>query len=356
MKSLFKSMGLALIAVMMIANAGVASADAFDDMLRYYPEDIEDSWGFEALDQFVNADLLQGYIDEEGTVTLRPEAPVKRAEFVAILVRALGLTKAEASAKSFTDVKQTDWFYEPVSIASSLGIVNGKTETTFGPNLLVTRGEIAAIVVRAFQATVKFEEASAAPAFTDVPAGYFAAGYISQASQAEIIKGKTATQFQPNSPAKRVEAVTMLQRALAKQDSALPEDAALLAVVEEASKSEANLLEAKKYGELDALYKKQSTGYMLALNLLNLEFMEYMIEDGGRIDFSVVTEPTFTVVSKTNRFAVVKTEGGVSHQVVVDEEGEEIMNDDVPLEGELFLKLMPDNSWKIYNTTTESKW
>ena len=38
-----------------------------------------------------------------------------------------------AASKEFTDVKTTDWFYNDVKTAVELGLVNGKTETTYAP-------------------------------------------------------------------------------------------------------------------------------------------------------------------------------------------------------------------------------
>jgi hypothetical protein len=50
------------------------------------------------------------------------------------------VTFAEHYSK-FTDVKPTSWYYEDVDNAVRLGIINGKSETTFAPNDNLTYAE-----------------------------------------------------------------------------------------------------------------------------------------------------------------------------------------------------------------------
>ena len=54
-----------------------------------------------------------------------------------------GVFAASASAAgiSFTDVKTSDWFYDDVKNAVNMGLVNGKTPTTYCPNDNMTYAE-----------------------------------------------------------------------------------------------------------------------------------------------------------------------------------------------------------------------
>ena len=54
-----------------------------------------------------------------------------------------GVFAASASAAgiSFTDVKTSDWFYDDVKNAVGMGLVNGKTPTTYCPNDFMTYAE-----------------------------------------------------------------------------------------------------------------------------------------------------------------------------------------------------------------------
>ena len=57
------------------------------------------------------------------------------------LVMCLGSISAFAASKNFTDVKSSDWFYNDVKTAVELGLVNGKSESTYAPNDNLTYAE-----------------------------------------------------------------------------------------------------------------------------------------------------------------------------------------------------------------------
>ena len=60
---------------------------------------------------------------------------------------------AEEPAESpFTDVAETAYYYAPVLWAVENGITTGKTETTFAPDEICTRGHIATFLYRAAEA------------------------------------------------------------------------------------------------------------------------------------------------------------------------------------------------------------
>ena len=56
------------------------------------------------------------------------------------------LPEAKPETLKFTDVKESDWFYVYVKDLVDRGTVNGMTETTFEPNGLLTRAQIAKII------------------------------------------------------------------------------------------------------------------------------------------------------------------------------------------------------------------
>ncbi|KIV56334.1 hypothetical protein AM501_31085 [Aneurinibacillus migulanus] len=92
-------------------------------------------WAEETLYDLVDTDIVKGYDDGEGMVTVRPNAPITRAELTSLLVRVLDLKAAE-NTKTFTDVPKGKWFYNDVNTAASLGIVSGINATQFAPNFI----------------------------------------------------------------------------------------------------------------------------------------------------------------------------------------------------------------------------
>ncbi|MBD5153403.1 MAG: hypothetical protein HDT16_13415 [Oscillibacter sp.] len=76
-----------------------------------------------------------------------PNNTMTRAEFAAIVVRALGLTQ-ETTAQ-FTDVSAGQWYAPFVGAAYRHGIITGTTTTTFNPTGTIKREDAAVMVARA---------------------------------------------------------------------------------------------------------------------------------------------------------------------------------------------------------------
>ncbi len=96
---------------------------------------------------------LLGY--EDGTV--RPNGSISRAEVATVLFRLLkddvrtqNLTKDNA----YSDVSDTAWYAAAVSTLSKMGVISGYPDGTFRPNAPITRAEFAAMIAR-FDETAK---------------------------------------------------------------------------------------------------------------------------------------------------------------------------------------------------------
>ncbi|MBD8497349.1 S-layer homology domain-containing protein [Paenibacillus arenosi] len=343
-KSLFRNSIIILFTMLLAFPLQTSQAHAADPIpeYMYFPFDIMNHWAYDELDNFVNADLLRGYVDEFGDVYAKPNQSISRAEFVSILVRALGLTSNQ-DGTSFTDVPKEKWHYEPIRIASSLGIVRGTSETTFGPEQPVKRGEIASIIVRAFTSSIPFT--GEMKSFTDVP-DYYAAPSIMKASQVGIVHGATPTTFKPFANATRAEAVVMLQRALDLQSSELPEDSTLTKVVADWTANHTKAMNDNTFDQLASIDKQYATGYHLAYSAsANAELME-IVNEGATFSAKVMSEQKLTVQHKTDRFAVIESKGGIM-QITTKLQGSEV-DAKQSMDGHYMLKKMPDNSWKIY--------
>jgi hypothetical protein len=319
-----------------------ASASAEDELDLYYPTDTEDHWAYAELDNFINADFLKGYKDDKGVVTVKPNKAITRAEFVALLVRVLGLT-SNGSGKDYADVDQAKWYAEAIRIASAHGIVNGISETKFAPERLVNRGEIATMIVRAFDQSLPY--VYEAGDFKDVP-NYFAKPYIEKAGQAGIIAGVTEELFKPYAPAKRAEAVAMLDRALYATpggNNDLPE---LFQVLQNDETKQFEAYANKNYAGLDEIYNTYYTGYYLAYNRYMTEGFRETISEGYDVDIKLISPQSFSVLDYSDRVAIVEATGG-EHSVTTTFEGETDV-ETITTDGVYYLKRMMDNSWKVY--------
>jgi len=96
-----------------------------------------------AIETLASRGIISGYADG----TFRPDNLMTRAEFAAVVVRALGLEPMENSV--FTDVPTSSWCAPYIGAAGAYGIVNGVSSTAFRPEGTVTRQEAAVMVSRA---------------------------------------------------------------------------------------------------------------------------------------------------------------------------------------------------------------
>ncbi|MDO4581275.1 MAG: S-layer homology domain-containing protein [Bacillota bacterium] len=88
-----------------------------------------------------------GFIDGMGDGSFRPDKTLTRAEFAALIVKALSLTP-QANAV-FSDVKSTDWYAAYVGAAFDYGMIAGRSATLFDPQGAITDSEAKLILDRA---------------------------------------------------------------------------------------------------------------------------------------------------------------------------------------------------------------
>ena len=95
----------------------------------------------------IEALAFRGIISGMTDTSFAPDATMTRAQFAAIVTRALGLP--ERASSPFADVPSSAWFAAPVATAFYYEIVGGTSPATFDPNGTITRQEAAVMVARA---------------------------------------------------------------------------------------------------------------------------------------------------------------------------------------------------------------
>lgn len=89
--------------------------------------------------------IVQGKTEE----LYYPYDNITRAEFSAVVVRALGLP--QISENKFKDVFEDDWYFNYVNTASHFGIIEGVSENEFNPLGQITRQEAITMISRALK-------------------------------------------------------------------------------------------------------------------------------------------------------------------------------------------------------------
>lgn len=131
--------------------------------------------------------ILQG--DDLGN--FNPDNTITRAEYAAVVCRALGLENAANGAKGatqFTDVAADHWASGYINLATQNGIINGYGDGTFGPEDKVTYEQAVKMLVCA----LGFEPMAATK-------GGYPTGYLVIANQYKITAGVRATAEAPRS-------------------------------------------------------------------------------------------------------------------------------------------------------------
>ena len=99
----------------------------------------------EAVEALAAREIINGMTAE----SYEPEATMTRAQYAAIIVRALGLKPESSFSAGFTDVPAGSWFASFVGTASHYGIVEGRGDGTFDPQGTINRQEAAVMTSRA---------------------------------------------------------------------------------------------------------------------------------------------------------------------------------------------------------------
>jgi murein tripeptide amidase MpaA len=107
-----------------------------------YPDVAEDKYYAPAVSALTKTGWLSGYKDG----TFRPDASLTRAEMASILVTIFKVELKESV--SFSDVPPNYWAAEAVHILASNEVISGYLDGTFRPNQPITRAEFAALLYR----------------------------------------------------------------------------------------------------------------------------------------------------------------------------------------------------------------
>lgn len=183
--------------------------------------DLANHWSKQDVDLMVSKYVVTGYPDE----TFRPDTNITRAEFAALLVRALGLDVVQPEAAAFTDVAAEEWYFEAVAAVKAAGLSSGYPDGTFKPNKTINRQEMAAMVANALTASgyqADLTEAEISAALKEFADGAEVAGWArygaALAVSAGIVQGRGADNFAPEGLASRAESAVMLKRMMLLAD------------------------------------------------------------------------------------------------------------------------------------------
>lgn len=158
-----------------------------------------------------------------GDGRFEPSRPITRAEFAAVIVRALGLKTADPHGGDlpFGDVKPQDWYSEAARTARAYGLVGGTGDGAFRPADPITREQAMVILAKAMAITGLADKVRNMPQ-EPLPAGYrdadrvagWAKSGVALSLKAGIVSGRNGAELAPQAAVTRAEAALMVQRLL----------------------------------------------------------------------------------------------------------------------------------------------
>ena len=170
--------------------------------------DIANSWAKDNIEKMVEFGAINGYQDG----SFKPNETITRAEFVTMIVKTLQkLNQVHFDFDIVFEDTAGSWARDYISIAASHGFVEGYSDFIFGPDDEITREQVAAVIVRAFDLpavaapTGFVDEASISPWAKDV---------VAAVAGNKVMSGTTGNRFAPKDKATRAEAATVLLRVL----------------------------------------------------------------------------------------------------------------------------------------------
>jgi len=175
-------------------------------------KDIENHWAQKDIDRMAAVGIIAGVGDNR----FKPNRQVTRAEFTALMVRVLNLTE-DADAANFKDVAKDAWYAGAIGAAAKAGLAAGFEDNTFKPNEVITREQMATMIIRmlgrandkpkavdADTVLVRFKDAK--------EISEWAREVVAQAVNEGIMAGRSEAEFEPKGTTTRAETVVVFNR------------------------------------------------------------------------------------------------------------------------------------------------
>ena len=213
-----------LLLAVVVAVSGLTAALATDEDRTYaylpdhsvYFYDVAGNYAWARRE--VDTLAMNGVVQGSGEHLFYPERSITRADFIVMLDRAYGMSKALAgglvsSQGTFSDVPQNTYYYQAVTAAKALGIATGTMDNRFLPQQSMTRQDAMVFLKRTLDRTQLTLPHGSLGAFADAgQVSAYAQDAVSSLVAAQVIGGSNG-KLTPKSNVTRAQMAVMLYRA-----------------------------------------------------------------------------------------------------------------------------------------------
>ncbi len=162
-------------------------------LAKEFPDVPKTNPHFAAIDYLSSQGVLTGYSDGK----FKPDQLVNRAEALKIIFVGIK-TKIDATLKTsglFTDVKGNEWFAKYLAYAKSKGIISGNPDGTYAPARTVERAEFVKMLLNAIG--FKKDQWTGQNLFADVPKDAWFNPFMNYAGKSGLITPDSANKVYP---------------------------------------------------------------------------------------------------------------------------------------------------------------
>jgi murein DD-endopeptidase / murein LD-carboxypeptidase len=176
---------------------------SYNEEVGQFQDISHSNWVYSAVNKLAQENIVLGYENSY----FKPNDYIKRSEVAGLMAEAFDL-KMNNRSKTFKDVSASHWAVGAVNAVYTEGIFEGNNQS-FKPDDYLTRGQMAAILVRAFDLN-----GTSSKSFTDVPTSHWAHSYVNKLAASGITTGYDNGTFKPENHVTRAQFAAFLHRAL----------------------------------------------------------------------------------------------------------------------------------------------
>ncbi len=210
--------------VFLLTVTGVLCSSVSPAFAQTRFSDIQGHWAQPCIEALTDRKIINGYPDR----TFRPNSPVTRAEYAALLVTAFpGVVNATIPSRDiqFRDIPGRFWAAGAISAAVNANFFSGYPDKTFRPNQNIPRVQVLAALASGVGYAPKQPVAETLAVFSDAQSiPDYAKNTIAGATEQRIVVNyPSVKQLNPNQPATRGDIAAFLCRALPGTTALVPD-------------------------------------------------------------------------------------------------------------------------------------
>lgn len=196
-KKVFSIVGALLLSCCLPATGFAKTIQPFTDVppTKHFAEAVKD---------LAERNVVGGYRDG----TFKPGNSITRGQAAAMIAKMTGLDTSHVKNPKYKDVSTENGYYKAIAAMTEQGIIGGYGDGRFGPNDPIKRGQMASILVKAFD--LPREPVYNHP-FKDIRNSDSHADNILAIYALGITTGTSETMFSPNAPITRGQAAKMMK-------------------------------------------------------------------------------------------------------------------------------------------------